>query len=1361
MVLLIGNNGPEKTAEDSIRALELEIEIYEEQKKREFAPGILSELDEKIKSTEAEIRLLKTADNLPKGNILMNGLKNNIDELGIRMNQTPDIKKRDALKQQQLECLAALAAREKTIENLDELSDAVDQIESDERLAQRWYSRDFDAVDLELLLSSDMIAFFDTKERQALEKAFGQMVVNDNTQSVLKKNDTLYGEVEMKWQENVKEIKGNIRDFQIEEAELQLRLSQAKADKKQAIRSRLIEVKSILRNLTEEIENGRSAWMHETRTRIEKESSPKVLSIVSPETMNMLFSHIKEAQYIRMEKVQDFLTKELEDLEGLYKKHNDAGHFSEETQKEYEAELAHAKRVILEERQYDPKTIRTLAKNFSAAKMTLGDSAEEVRQTAENREKIEKQIQTQYKRLQRFRKELSPELKQKMLTFSKNKIARLSEYGFSENKGLGKKELDAIQSLNEPNDELTKMLKKVEELMADLPNLSNEELAAFHQDLQTFTRVLDTTDAELAHKTIEELEWLNDSREIRRTLEENLGPEHLRIIPHTEFEASHKDVTEGDMILDETEPWTIIIDEAVFEKNPEAIKKQLIHELLHVEFEKHPSIKDELREKLSGGDPEQWQKIRNAFVAKERANGTKAPDGREWQTDGSHDDHILSEIYAMQNELPTAFSAGNSANDKFKNLLVGSSLASALGDIKDKTKKYENEADPKIRRGYHGLDDEDEESFQDVTTMTKEEASYQENDQEIQNLRDRIEELKKSGYLGMVPGAESLISAMSDYNEGTDSLNQELRSDPKAFAIASAVKNRIEMLKGDLGEVSDKVGKQARNAPNTEIGFLRKLWLNTNFVSTEDFVQMGKDAYEFFQRRHKRKVSDHAAKLGMALFSGTDLGREANARSQKAEAEEVNEWKSRYENLDAWQLLDELKGISKSINPNQDQLKAILRILSEKGRLNWQNTDLWTALNKLQSAVMLKPGDPLLLHNQVLLRQRLHHALGEIYDYDEFPELERKNEGAYQSEKGKYETLNDRMQDQLNQRLDELLAQHRAGEQVDPMLYESILEYSIKKGKCFAENVMFHFICGMAEGLLAPDRGLAMGDHINNWPAQDWFSTISNPPMSTEDWKRYAKQHFGHSFKKGSITSEGGGEDFINWYWTTVQNDQRVVDRVKKSVGERAWDHDWGRSIAPLGDARTAKKFLSGRSGQEETKSTAVANAYVGAVQWLEENAKNPQAANRATFARMAGWIAMSEGMLDGTAYKEKSKDINTRADEAMNQDVPREAGVGRHGGETVKQHRDRCKNFLRMIDPQFFDLITGRDAREDKVKKELGEAAKNYLVQRYPSLTEGLAQVETIDQIYDNIDLIIGTMFEALSPSQFQGILSEMARAK
>ena len=1221
---------------------------------------------------------------------LLNGLQSNITDLESKVAAEKDESKRNELELKRASLDKALEARKSTIESKEQLADAIDQIKYDQFLLEKLETGSFDQVDLSFLMQSDLFPFFDDASQGKLAASFAQMQTSDLVQNTLRPGAI-----------HVEEVPGKPR---------------------------------------------------------RQVGFPDLLHVVDPETVDKLKLTLKEAQFIRTEKIRGHLTSSYEEVANSIAAAKQEGVFSPATIDKLDHELEEAKRLLIDENT-DAALLAKAADNLPAALKFLGTSREEMEALKANRPQIETEVRNDYSKLQKAISGLIPSKLDDLLKHYQ------SESGEAKDSAIFRNAARSLNELGDPNSDLRTKISEFETRLEKISDITPEELLQIQADLKSLmpkvtvlenldanvAEVLspDHQDAKLAHKTIRDLETARTPEEIKATLETNLGSEHLEFVTKAEFEKNYRKYSkEGHMVFQEQGgKWKIILDESALTNTASVteLKKQITHELLHLEFEKGKTVKEEVRKALIESDPEKWQEIREAYIKMAKSKNKKPPHGDTWE-----DDDILSELYAMQNELGQTWSKGDGPTDKLNNLLVGAGVGAAIGNIAEKTREYESDAEEKIRGYESGSGGKKREGG--VAAQSVEQAVYNKNREKIHAINDRLKEMKDSEHLGMVKGASELVSAMGSFNNATDGLNEDIKKYPDSQVIPAAVGARIEKVSDDLKAVESEVGKAARKAPNTEIGILRKLRLNTSFNSFEDYVQMGKDAYEFFQRRHKRNVADHAASLGMALFTGTDVGREALARKHKAESEEVEQWKGRYKHLDAWHLLAELKEIAHGIAPNKDQLKAILQILSEKGRLNWRNQDLWIALNKIQSAVILKPGDKRLLHDPILLSQRLNTALGNAFDYDEYTKLERTQGSSYGSEKSKYDPVHKRMQDKLGERLDELLAQHRNGEQVDPILYESIIEYCIKEGKTYAENVMFHLISGMATGLLGCDRGLALGGHLNQWPSIDWFPT-RQPPYSTDDWAKLCKQNFATSFSAGSVKP-----DFMNWYWTEVQNSKPVLERVVKSVNQRTWDHDWGRSIACLGDSNTAKRFFSGRSGQEETQVTAVQNAYVGAVQWIEENSKNPLFANKENFARMAGWVVMSEGMLNGTAFRDKSKDINTRGNEAMDKGIPREATVGNHPHATTREHRDIATSFLFKIDPQFFSIFHGKEAIADEQKKALGTAARNYLMQRYPSIANKIAEVENIDQIYDRIDLIVNAMFSQMSDSQFHALLASLA---
>ncbi|MCI0470717.1 MAG: hypothetical protein L0Y73_03565, partial [Candidatus Aminicenantes bacterium] len=270
------------------------------------------------------------------------------------------------------------------------------------------------------------------------------------------------------------------------------------------------------------------------------------------------------------------------------------------------------------------------------------------------------------------------------------------------------------------------------------------------------------------------------------------------------------------------------------------------------------------------------------------------------------------------------------------------------------------------------------------------------------------------------------------------------------------------------------------------------------------------------------------------------------------------------------------------------------------------------------------------------------------------------------------------------------------------------------------------------------------------WPALQWIYH-HKPPLTKNDYIKIAKDNFHEDQKSGHI-----GEKFKNFYWTIINNDELVIQRVRKGVSERKWDHDWGRAIAVLGDANTAKQFLSGKSGQQETKDTAVENAYSGALQWLEENALNPDKIDfQKLFARQISWITMADGIIDWVAYDKGANDNWARGTASLLSSVPREANMGNHPGLNVGGQRDIIRDLLEKLDPVVFRMI--RDAGEARRNKEgYGVRVKDYLNSKYKGLAGDLSGVTQIDHIFDRMDAIINAIVYSYSPDKFKSIVKE-----
>ncbi len=968
-------------------------------------------------------------------------------------------------------------------------------------------------------------------------------------------------------------------------------------------------------------------------------------------------------------------------------------------------------------------------------------------------------------------------------------LAKLEEPYFKERDDYEEKKA-GLEALKGDDNALNQAMNETRAKVANLDHLSLSELAGISGSLTEMGRMLasfsgEQIDTALSPDKVKEIgsakiiltevSQLDDPVKIRAVLEANLESENLDFVNANKFEnypdpvtgnpKNLKDYTsEGGMVFYESadkKKWKIIVRWPVDKTDIATFKEQIMHETRHMLFENDPKTRQKWHKACV--ENHQWQDIKNAFIT--AVQPKKPPTGDIWG-----DDEVMGEMYAIGDPI----FEGSGKFENLGKLMTTSGAADAILGTKM----------PKIKDGkvvedgsYHGFENPgDAQSIIDKdpgATLKNMDSGNESEDDDSEGLgasasmnkekidinKEEIDRMLKSNYLGFVPGSKPLLKLLKDYNNVTEDLNKSYAETNSKY-LSLEIKDRIELVEKELVGINREMAEAGDYMPHETMDPIRNLWNHTTFLALDDIIAVGSNIKEWWERRHKRHIDNNAAKVGSALFDKLgipiigEFGQEAEARKEKAEQEEVNEWQNRWESKDAWELIKIMEGMAGEIDPNKDALKAVLRLLAKKGRLEWRNEKLWEILNRLQDSASLMPGDVTLLKNPILLRQRLHQAIGEIWDFDEYLSLEKDNQSSWDSNIQKYESSLDKIQDQLTERMDQLLKKHRNGEKVDPMEYEGIMEYSIKKGKSSAEAVFFHLIAGMAYGLLPSDRGLALDKHLNAYPSSQWIYS-KKPPLTRADYIRIGKTKFKDSFERGSI-SHSGNSDFMNFFWTEVQNDPMTIQRVRKSVSERSWDHDWGRSIACLGDANTAKRFLSGRSGQQEVKDTAVENAYVGALMWLENNASTPHKIDaRKEFARQMSWVAMADGILDDVAFEGENF---TRAGAGILHAEPREGPLSGHTGWKTIQFRNKIRDFLDRFDRPLFEMLRDQKAAKED-KKAHGQRVKNYLIERYPSLASEVDSVQSINDIFSKMDAIMGVIVNKIPPTEFNEALASIAK--
>lgn len=1195
-----------------------------------------------------------------------------------------------------------------------------------------------------------------------------------------------------------KEIKGAITLLDGLDNRTKDWIKKSKALEKQLEYTKRKEIRRIaddIKDQRKEIEKGKKEWIKKQATAIQSQQLVKLESFsgsFDSSAINRLQEMMKEFKNIELERAYNYLEKQIDALT----QELEASALGSPTRERIGAQFYKAKSLIRSRSMDDPDQLRNLAEGIKEGKKALSESIAELSHIEANRDQLVQEVKSGHQKLSAEIQKITPSLVKRV-------EKALMNQGVTDPLILG--QLKTLEELAKPHGEARKALAQIEARLPGLHMVSAEELEGYVNDVRAFSKQVPLNDiegflnllegghlkfAKAAHLSIQGLEKANSGKKIENVLKKNLGLEylssphrygqavngdkdkHVKVLPSSEF-AQYQKHTTGNMVYMErmtgagTKEWYIFVDERALKSSDkeatERLKRQLTHELLHVEFEHGGLTTDEegntttmkqraIQEFTQYG---KWTEIEAVFRKMVSETGEVDSHGSmEWPLED-----IVSELFAMQRELGIVEikegkgrgqNGSLSALDRLNNLVYEfnegkSHVSERILGFKDAY--YDETKHGYVSDAYVEAGEEFNRSGDGFEGVSLENAARGENQQKIDFLQDIIDTLKANPTLGKIKDGKELIGLMDDYHQRTRRLN-----DRNDAGLDEDIKKRIKQIAGDVDTVQNEIHEFEQQEPNREMGFLRKMWNNTTFLSIKDFVQAGKQAMDYINRRLERRTEDHAAKINKAIFGKTGIGLEAAAKEQAAEQKEVSQWEENYKLLDPIQLEALLEGVANSVAPDRDQVKAILRVLASKGRINWQDPNLWKALNKLQSATYLRPGDEVLLSDPNKLRARLNKAISTIYDRDEFPSLEQKNTSTLESQKNEKAATHDKTPTQMTAKLDRMLQRHMSGiEAANPIDYESMIEYCVKSGKSYAENVMFHLVSGMARGILAPDRGLNMVKHCSAWPPIQLFE---NYQYSQEGFRKLCETRFKKEYEDGRLNTEGKSE-FMNWFFTEAINAANIQDRVEKSVKNKAWDPDWGRTVVCIGDAEVIKQFMGGKGGAVDVQLPAIEGAYVGILQYLEENSLNP-AASREIFAKSIGNITMLEGILGKAAYNTPG---NMYARQVNNNAVPNEGSVGGYPDATLGQIRRKLEGFVDGIDPELFALLREKPMITDRDREQQATRIKDYVRRNLPDMYRDLRfdDVKQIDQVFDMVNPITQYLFKNMSGAKYQAFINRI----
>ncbi|MBI4232766.1 hypothetical protein HY605_06055, partial [Candidatus Peregrinibacteria bacterium] len=401
-----------------------------------------------------------------------------------------------------------------------------------------------------------------------------------------------------------------------------------------------------------------------------------------------------------------------------------------------------------------------------------------------------------------------------------------------------------------------------------------------------------------------------------------------------------------------------------------------------------------------------------------------------------------------------------------------------------------------------------------------------------------------------------------------------------------------------------------------EEGFLKSTWVNTRFMSIDDFWKMGKALWEYYDRRFERRQKERYSSVGTDLpFFAPEMKR----INQSAETEEVNQFKETFDQKGIFEIQGRLRDTH-----NRDEMKAAFITLSEKGQLRWDDLDMWQNLNRFcrpQYAVPIPAnGDPNTRVKEGENRtgfDYLQFAIDSLWGEGQYNDWYSRNKSSYASNsKNNYEKGNELEGSQggHGRRLKELLRAHMEGAFVDPHEYEGLILHAIERGKSTMQNKMYYMIEGVARvnkfgrTIMPFDRmGHINSEMLTRFPILEYLCAgVTRPDgkshrMTKDDYVKWVRMWDADDPERCAP-----GKAVDNFLWNYVIPSEETQNRINKVLrnGEQL-DHDDMFGYLPPATEEVLTDACKATTGSKKFLTIeGYANAFPGFSQYMRSLAE-------------------------------------------------------------------------------------------------------------------------------------------------------------
>ena len=432
---------------------------------------------------------------------------------------------------------------------------------------------------------------------------------------------------------------------------------------------------------------------------------------------------------------------------------------------------------------------------------------------------------------------------------------------------------------------------------------------------------------------------------------------------------------------------------------------------------------------------------------------------------------------------------------------------------------------------------------------------------------------------------------------------------------------------------------------------------------------------------------------------------------------------------------------------HEDQLKAIINVLCEKGAMRWDDVDLLKLLNKFQKSIIFDTsnGGENEFKDQSKFSARLREATSSIWTPDDYRNWESQRSSAYESGKQKFESKCNELAETvglknvLKDMLKEVRTKGPHDHHVDAMEYEQVIQYAIDKGKMQPYQRLYYVIQGIDTGLLERKRGSELDSKtLNHYPPIEFFSGGHKvgygevKALARIDSDQYEPSiAYGHHFQ------------------SEIMNIKEVRERLEKTVtaGSPKLDHDDFISYGAYLDDRTMETLLKQRSDGSPLPVTGYINITASMLNYLDmlSYSYDDMDDNERELSRFLSVFMNFDNITRGRKYAAKSSEYFKWGSTGTDTREPRASGSFYRGAEysaTARGYIDKVKGLIKEFDPVFFnfiyqDTIPGNDEVERFAKQ---------LQAKYPG--QAIFGDQQLPKTYDALLDVAGAYFRFIVSS-------------